>query len=102
MTKTPQDDFWSAHDHQRPRINTYLTLALDHRFDELRTVVTADLDTLADETRFELVVGLVGALATITEQAADAGGSSIEDYLQQHLLDIEEIINRRDPRNPPV
>lgn len=102
MTNTPQDDFWSAHDQQRPRINTYLTLALDHRFDELRTVVTADLDTLADETRFELVVGLVGALATITEQAADAGGTSIEGYLQQHLLDIEEIINRRDPRHPPV
>lgn len=92
---TPHDDFWSAHDQHRSRINTYLTLALDQRFDELRTIVTADLDNLADETRFDLVIGLVGALATITEQAADAGGINVEDYLQQHLLDIEEMIKRR-------
>ena len=76
----------------RTRINTYLTFALDQRFDELRTSVTADFKPLTEETRLELVIGLVGALATITEQAADA---DIEDYLQQHLLDVEEIINRR-------
>lgn len=92
---TPQDDFWSAHDRHRQRINAYLTLALDQRFAELRTTITADFETLADETRSDLVIGLIGALATITEKAADAGGTDIEDYLQQHLLDVEEMINRR-------
>lgn len=95
---SPEDDFWSAHDRHRKRINTYLTLALHKRFDELRTIVSTDFDTLFDQTRFDLVIGLVGALATITEQAADAGGTDIEDYLQQHLLDVEEMINRRDWR----
>lgn len=96
---SPEDGFWSAHDQHRQRINTYLTLALDQRFNELRTIVAADFDSLAHETRFDLVIGLIGALATITEQAADAGGTDIEDYLQQHLLDVEEMINRRDQRH---
>jgi hypothetical protein len=91
-----KDDFWSAHDQHRQRINTYLTLALAARFDELRTIVHADFDALAHDTRFDLIIGLVGALAIITEQAADAGGTDIESYLQRHLLDVDEMINRRD------
>ncbi len=90
------DDFWSAHDKHRERINTYLTLVLAERFDELRTTLYVDFDALVHETRLDLVMGLVGALALITEQAADAGGTDIEGYLQQHLLDIDEMISRRD------
>jgi hypothetical protein len=93
---SPNDDFWSAHDQHRERINTYLTLALAERFDELRTTVYADFDALVHETRFDLVMGLVGALALITEQAADAGGTDIEGYLQKHLLDVDEMMSRRD------
>ncbi len=91
-----KDEFWAAHDEHRRRINTYLTLVLDKRFDELRIAVSADFDGLAKDARLGLITGLVGALAAITEQAADAGGTNIDDYLQDHLLDIEEMINRRD------
>lgn len=91
-----EDDLWSAHDQHRQRINTYLTLALDKRFDELQTTMSADFDTLGDDTRFDLIMGLVGSLTTVTEQAADAAGTDIESYLQHHLLDVEEMINRRD------
>ena len=90
-----EDRFWAAHDQHRDRINSYLTLALDRRLDEMLTMVSADFDTLDDDARFDLIVGLVGALATVTEQAADAGGTTIEEYLQHHLLDVEEMINRR-------
>lgn len=88
-------DFWAAHDQHRQRVNAYLTLALDERFDQLQDVMSADYGRLTDDARLGLVVGLVGALAIITEQAADAGGTDVADYLQHHLLDVEEMINRR-------
>lgn len=88
-------DFWEAHDQHRQRVNAYLTLALDERFDQLQDVMSADYGRLTDDARLGLVVGLVGALAIITEQAADAGGTDVADYLQHHLLDVEEMINRR-------
>ncbi len=90
-----EDDFWAAHDEHRQRVNAYLTLALDERFDQLQNVMSADFGRLADDARFGLVVGLVGALAIITEQAADAGGTEVADFLQDHLLDVEEMINLR-------
>jgi hypothetical protein len=90
-----EDDFWAAHDEHRRRVNAYLTLALDERFDQLQATMSADFGSLLDDARFGLIVGLVGALATITEQAADAGGSDVADYLQHHLLDVEEMIDRR-------
>ena len=89
-----EDDFWATHDEHRRRVNAYLTLALDERFDQLQNVMSADFRRLTDDARFGLVVGLVGALAIITEQAADAGGTEVADYLQDHLLDVEEMINR--------
>jgi hypothetical protein len=86
------DEFWTAHDDQRERINRYVTLALNGSFGELLTSVRADC---GDSGTSDLVVALVAAICSILEQAADSGGMSTEEYWQRHLLDIVEMTERR-------
>ena len=89
------DEFWVAHDAQRERINRYVTVALDGNIDELLATVYADLEQLQPADQAKLVVGLVGAICSVIEQAADASGAPTDDYWRSHLLDIAEMTVRR-------
>lgn len=89
------DEFWFAHDDQRERINRYVTLALNGSFGELLTSVRADCGDPSGSDDADVVVGLVAAICSILEQAADASGVSTEEYWQRHLLDIVEMTDRR-------
>jgi hypothetical protein len=89
------DEFWIAHDDQRERINRYVTVALNGSFGELLTSVRADCADSSTSDESDLVVGLVAAICSILEQAADSSGMSTEEYWQRHLLDIVEMTERR-------